>query len=717
MDGLLDVDDILGVLQEAEVDVAASASARGLGPGKKSGLRPGLTPAEGSQKKARKLGKKEALLDQQARSYNASGRSKNEDYFFPLHEAGLQRPSFTGRGAWKTWSPAAILRAGFSFEKSTQRQVASSIEGAGQSHAASCRLVVAEAVMNGQGHGLKRLKECISQEVKSAKLLYAIRNMMFDESTFHLSLGNAVSASYSVLCSHAQVTYRFVGDTIIHDEHIARCPAILSPVMNSATMHAALSAGPAGFAQVLEGNVKYVATLTTSDAHAANVRMLKMVDQELGQNHLFLPTLCLQHRVGNIIEQLTKLLGNLGGNFSISKVLNKGNLLKALHDRVRDYFDEREKFQILPETPPALLDEWCEGQLQARDLIQMCMSFDESDPVRAGTLREAFQRFTNFFAGPWTGLNFCFCPSLALEDFTWPTDQRDSKSKQHVKNAAVSDLAKTLVTDSYGSPSSLRKLCWDTYNARLGGRSECEYRFGLWDLKVFDFELKKWHPMHIVLDMPNGGQLWLGGKAASTQTNVLLENGIGAILAAASNPPVSRDSRVEFLGVMDGTGVAAGDIDQKLLVEKFRRVIKLLSQGIKILISCRNGAHRSSFLLALLLIFLTGLAPYDVYAYLQKLRQIVDLSSMAPESVHSRRGRPNVRPIDALVEMGPKFGDEGSKAMSKLGLAAQNALGFDLESGSRPRLNFLMNPAEFQNLASSLGWRPLSEARWMNWGS
>ena len=82
--------------------------------------------------------------------------------------------------------------------------------------------------------------------------------------------------------------------------------------------------------------------------------------------------------------------------------------------------------------------------------------------------------------------------SRALEDFTWPTDQRDSKSKQHVKNAAVSDLAKTLVTDSYGSPSSLRKLCWDTYNARLGGRSECEYRFGLWDLKVFDFELKKW---------------------------------------------------------------------------------------------------------------------------------------------------------------------------------------------------------------------------------
>ena len=408
---VLEVDQILGLLQDVGVgQPGQSLEARpgapvpgGLRPGNRNGLRFGLRPGRKS-KRVKKMTKKQVSMDRQARHVNASGRARNEDFNVPLHEAGLERPRFDGSGAWKTWSPTAILRAGFSDEKATCRQSAAAIEGAGKDHAAASRLVVADAIMHGQAVALKRLAFSINPaQAQPATLRFAIRNLMFDESSFELSIANRVSASYAVLCSHAQLTYQFAGEAAaVHDEHIVRSPAILSPVMNSATMHAALSAGPGGFSQVLDGNVKYVATLTTSDAHAANIRMLRFVDQELDDNHFFLPSLCLQHRVGNTIEQLTKFLGNLGGNFSIAKVLGKGNLVQALHRSVGHQMVQ--KLQILRETPAAVLAEWSTAQLQARNLIDLCMSFDDEDPARSGTHREAFQRFANFFTGPWTGL-------------------------------------------------------------------------------------------------------------------------------------------------------------------------------------------------------------------------------------------------------------------------------------------------------------------------
>ncbi|CAE7472448.1 unnamed protein product, partial [Symbiodinium sp. CCMP2592] len=488
---------------------------------------------------------------------------------------------------------------------------------------------------------IQKLQKPVSEDAEPTKLAYAIRNIMFDESTFDL-LMNGVSASYSVLCSHGQLTYRLEDEDLVHDEHIFRSPAVLSPVMNSATMHAALSAGPGGFAQVFEG--KYLATLTISDAHAANIRLLRFVDQQLcdDQNHFFLPSLCLQHRVGNIVEQLTKFLGNLGGNFSIAKVLNKGNLLKDLRAKADGHIART--LRVLKETPAALTEEWSQAQQEARDLIQLCMSYnDTTDPIRSGTQREAFQRLADFFNGPW--------PLQELLHF-----ESDHEGQQ--------------------------RMCWQAYNSR--------------------------HPMHCVLELPNGAQCWLGGIGASGDVQVLIANGIGAILAAASHPPVIRDSRIDFLGNLDGTGVVHGDIDQGLVINMFQRIMKLLSSGMKVLISCKNGAHRSSFLMALLIIFLTGEPSEVVYSHLNSLRAIVDLSTTAPESRHTH-GRKNVRPIDALGKMQQIFAEEGYRSLTRLTRPAQHALGFDQDAGHRPRLNQLMTPSEFQGLAMSLGWSP-SEA-------
>ena len=103
--------------------------------------------------------------------------------------------------------------------------------------------------------------------------------------------------------------------------------------------------------------------------------------------------------------------------------------------------------------------------------------------------------------------------------------------------------------------------------------------------------------MHLILSIPStGGELWLGGIAASGQVSVLHENGISAVLAAASRPPVAMDPSVKFLGCLDGTGVTTGTVSLKEVLKVFRDIVRMMSSGGKILISCKNGAHRSSLL-------------------------------------------------------------------------------------------------------------------------
>ena len=192
--------------------------------------------------------------------------------------------------------------------------------------------------------------------------------------------------------------------------------------------------------------------------------------------------------------------------------------------------------------------------------------------------------------------------SRVLEDYCFTMDDKqapvsDLAKTGHVKNAAVSDLAKTLVTDSYcnGSPQMVRRMAWDAYNSRPGlelNKIQMPPPIRLVELEgsirsCCRLATLARHPMHVVLDLPNNAQCWLGGIAASGSTEVLVKNGIGAILAAASHPFVVRDSRVEFLGNFDGTGVACGDIDKKLVVGVFDRMLKLLSQGQKVLTSCK----------------------------------------------------------------------------------------------------------------------------------
>ena len=56
--------------------------------------------------------------------------------------------------------------------------------------------------------------------------------------------------------------------------------------------------------------------------------------------------------------------------------------------------------------------------------------------------------------------------SRVLHEYTFPLDRRPEKRSRGLKAAAVSDLAKTLVTDSYGPSDNLKRVCWDAYNKR-----------------------------------------------------------------------------------------------------------------------------------------------------------------------------------------------------------------------------------------------------------
>ena len=50
----------------------------------------------------------------------------------------------------------------------------------------------------------------------------------------------------------------------------------------------------------------------------------------------------------------------------------------------------------------------------------------------------------------------------ALSGYEFSVQGRSEAAKE----AAVSDLGKALVTDSYGPSQTLKRVCWDAYNSR-----------------------------------------------------------------------------------------------------------------------------------------------------------------------------------------------------------------------------------------------------------
>ena len=167
-------------------------------------------------------------------------------------------------------------------------------------------------------------------------------------------------------------------------------------------MWRALSADSGGYDEALSGlRSGFVAVLTTCDAHRANIKLLKFIGQKLPGPALMLPTLCVQHRTGNVIEQVTKLLGNLGGIFCVSKVMAKSHLLAVVKSRL-DYFDQ--KLVVHQEVPAAVLSERRASKILLKRLIELTSGFKEEEEANQNSTSAAWKRFMEFFNGLITGL-------------------------------------------------------------------------------------------------------------------------------------------------------------------------------------------------------------------------------------------------------------------------------------------------------------------------
>ena len=347
----------------------------------------GLIVANRKRRKRQRLQqRKEHQLDEQALAFNRSGRARTKDFEFPIHKHQLERPASKGKGAWKKWTAPAILRAAFASANTAARSAHEQVEGASTSHSSHARMVAAQSILRGQEIGVK---QALNTDCK-----LCIFNLMFDESGFQLKLGKGQPLTdCSVLCSHGQLTYEPVGGPIT-DEHLAR-PPVLLPAMNWATLWSALKDG-----LVAECNARFVATLVSCDAHAANVKMLRFAEHTLPREHFLLPVLCAQHRTGNVVEQLTKLLGLLGGNFSVTKAMSRHTLLRSIRGKVADRVEA--SLQVRSETPAATLREWQAAKSTAEKLVELCL-FEMPQSGRPGSQRDDFAKLLEFFSSPWTG--------------------------------------------------------------------------------------------------------------------------------------------------------------------------------------------------------------------------------------------------------------------------------------------------------------------------
>jgi hypothetical protein len=192
--------------------------------------------------------------------------------------------------------------------------------------------------------------------------------------------------------------------------------------------------------------------------------------------------------------------------------------------------------------------------------------------------------------------------------------------------------------------------------------------------------------MHLVLAVPGGGELWVGSSYAAGDVEYLRKNGITALVACASNVPVARASHLKHLGTWDGTAISKGDIKWLQVLALLDTIGQALRNGARILLSCRNGAHRSALLIVLVICFLTGLHPDEVMRHVSAIREMCDFDSVHPGD-RKNFNKPMVTPATFLRSRAEDL------------RACYDAL----QPHEQLKLNTVMTPAEFQTFAATRG--------------
>lgn len=198
--------------------------------------------------------------------------------------------------------------------------------------------------------------------------------------------------------------------------------------------------------------------------------------------------------------------------------------------------------------------------------------------------------------------------------------------------------------------------------------------------------------MHVILEMPNGGQIWLGGLRASGQVPVMVQNGIAAIVSCQKAAPPVKDSRMKVLGEVDGVGLLAGQVPVSELGRLMAAVSSILEQGQKVLFACGSGSYRAGLVCACQLLFLTQSEPDVVVSHIQSLRNVVNFGQVPTGGRASEYEKLHCRPIPSpwawLLE---------NKAILA-GLRPD-----DLQQAQPVILNYVRTPSQFRLMALNSG--------------
>jgi len=212
--------------------------------------------------------------------------------------------------------------------------------------------------------------------------------------------------------------------------------------------------------------------------------------------------------------------------------------------------------------------------------------------------------------------------------------------------------------------------------------------------------------MTLVFETQEHGRLWLGGEKAVHNSRMLAENEVGYVWPAYRGA-CPESPNVQVLDLVDGTGVANGDIELQKVLGIVTDACALLMSGKSVLVACHNGAHRSATLACMILIRLTAWSAPEAATYLTTMRNIVDLSSRAPPS---HRRTVNKRPLDFLAEVQGRLCPAGPMSAVKAGLGFVPLRRKALDSGFEARFPGLkslsipgLKPTRDSSPASSAG--------------
>ena len=229
---------------------------------------------------------------------------------------------------WRIWLPGALLRAAYddlAVPARAQARKSSTSHGSIQ----TARDCVAECFIEGQQRAM--MAEIRRTGPLLDKHLWVTYALQWDESKFFLRTTDTPAGSDSLMTMHGVV--RWMPDPgISRAEDVILTPAVLED-STADTMAAAVDRAHELCAMPLSDILNsgmFTCLHPSSDAVAANARLVKWWLLSLPESTLILWTRCLQHQAALCLSPVTSFHGFLGSLFCTCKTYQQGDQLRII---------------------------------------------------------------------------------------------------------------------------------------------------------------------------------------------------------------------------------------------------------------------------------------------------------------------------------------------------------------------------------------------------